>query len=114
MTTTYNEIKAPDWSPWGMPDQIEQPFAGVWSISTPSHGGFYVSAERRAAIPAAWLRSSFAGNGLKGWFEEDVDWCIVALAFPDEWKQWRGEERGEVELTAAQKAFDYWKAPKAV
>ena len=114
MTTTYNEIKAPDWSPWGMPDQIEQPFAGVWSISTPSHGGFYVSAERRAAIPAAWLRSSFAGNGLKGWFEEDVDWCIVALAFPDEWKQWRGKERGEVELTAAQKAFDYWKAPKAV
>ena len=107
MQKPYNSIPRPTWSPWGQPDHAEQPIAGIWSIYTPSHGGFYVSAERRKDMPAQWLALSFNGKGKDGWFEEDVDWCMVALAFADEWKAWRGSA-GETDLEAAQRTMTDW------
>ena len=45
-----------------------------------SHGGYYVSPARVASMPEP-LREfkPWAGDN---WYEEDCDWCIVALAFP--------------------------------
>jgi hypothetical protein len=52
-------------------------------------------------MPAA-LRSvnPFAGEG---WYEEDIDWAIVALAFPEAFTP---EERG-----AAKRTIASWDAP---
>ena len=52
---------------------------GIMEYGTPSHGGIHVSATRLAQMPESW-RESFAGDG---WYEEDCDWALVALAFPE-------------------------------
>lgn len=104
---SYKPIACPTWSPWGQPDANYQVFSGVWSISTPRHGGFYVSAERRKHMPAEWLALSFNGQAAQGWFEEDIDWCMVALAFPEEWKVFRGEAAMR-DLEMAQKTLNEW------
>lgn len=109
----FQSIARPQWSPWGKPDHAEQVFDGVWSISTPRHGGFYVSAERRKTMPEAWLNASFGRLGRDGWFEEDCDWCMIPLAFPDDWRRWRGDA-AEFELAGAQSTFDHWIANKLV
>lgn len=69
------------YSPWGAPDNVEVIAPGVTRIDTPSHGGYHLSSDRLAALPKA-LRSlpTFAGTG---WYEEDCDWIIPVLAFPD-------------------------------
>lgn len=109
---TFQHFSAPTYSPWGQPDRCVKLADGIWDISTPSHGGFYVSPERLATMPENWLNLSFNGQGRKGWFEEDVDWSMVALAFPDEWKAYHGEERGTELLEAAKNTFNYWIAKK--
>ena len=58
MQTEFNAIAKPSWTPWGAPDHAEQVFNGVWSLSTPRHGGFYVSAERRKTMAATMGFSS--------------------------------------------------------
>lgn len=97
----FQPVAKPSSSPWGAIQEAQQPFAGVWQVSTASHGGFYLSAERREAMPQKYIRASFNGQGRGGWFEEDCDWCFVALSFPDEWREWRGE-RAERDLEYAQ------------
>ena len=47
----------------------------------------------------------------KGWFEEDCDWALVALSFPEEWKAWRGE-RAANDLEAAERTLKEWILPK--
>lgn len=69
-------------TPWG-PAQSHREFApGIDSYTTASHGGIELTASRRAAMPEP-LRSFTPFSGLDGWFEEDVDWAVVALAFHD-------------------------------
>jgi hypothetical protein len=53
---------------------------GIVCYSTPSHGGYWLSPERVAEMPKP-LREfkPFAGPNF---YEEDADWSIVALAFP--------------------------------
>lgn len=67
----------PSHSPWGTIDHADQIVPGVWSVGTPSHGGFLLSPERQAAMPTAVRRDGSA-------YEEDVDWCLVALVFGNE------------------------------
>jgi len=99
--TEFQPSTRPTYSPWGHnPDAIKIA-NGIWSISTPRHGGYHLSPERVAAMPSDWLARSFNGQGQRGWFEEDVDWCLVALAFPDDWKAYHGEEHGTRLVEAA-------------
>ena len=51
-------------------------------VQTASHGGFYLDAEMNAQVPEAWRVATFNDLGLAGWYEEDCDWCLVALTFP--------------------------------
>ena len=54
---------------------------GIRLFSTDSHGGLRVSDERLAEMPDV-IRNldPFAG---RGWYEEDCDWALVAMAFPE-------------------------------
>lgn len=54
---------------------------GITLFSTDSHGGFHVSDMRLAEMPDV-IRTidPFAG---RGWYEEDCDWALVAMAFPE-------------------------------
>jgi hypothetical protein len=71
----------PKHSPWGTPHDWQCLADGIWFVSTASHGGIWLSPDRRKAMPPE-IRSipTFAGGP---WYEEDCDWALVALAFPE-------------------------------
>lgn len=81
MSQVFQPTPRPRMSPWGQCDQAEQIAPGIWSVSTPGHGGIQLSQERRLAMPEH-LKSVYTYAG-GNWFEEDCDWCIVALAYPE-------------------------------
>lgn len=60
---------------WGKPDTATEIAEGIVWVSTPGHGGFALSHQRQAEMPAH-LRVD------QGAYEEDCDWCMVVLAFP--------------------------------
>ena len=67
-------------SPWGkidnargLPDEGE----GIYSVSTPSHGGLWLSSDWKKKLPKSY--KPFTGN--KTWAEEDCDAVIVLQAF---------------------------------
>ena len=67
-------------SPWGtidnaygLPDEGE----GIYSVSTPSHGGLWLSADWKKKLPKGY--KPHTGN--KTWAEEDCDGAIVLQAF---------------------------------
>jgi len=67
-------------TPWGAAQHTKQVAPGITRIDTASHGGYHLSAERIQAMPEQLRRfKPYAGEG---WYEEDCDWAIVALAFP--------------------------------
>jgi hypothetical protein len=70
----------PTSTPWGHPDSVTEIAPGLVFYSTSSHGGYWLSPTRVAAMPKP-LRDyqPFAGSN---WYEEDGDWAIGALAFP--------------------------------
>lgn len=109
----YQRTHRPTSSPWGAIQDAEQIANGIWQVSTASHGGFHVSAERMEAsdFMREWVKHSFNGQGRAGWFEEDCDWSFVLLAFPDDWRAWRGD-RAEQDIAEAQRTFDHWIKPK--
>jgi hypothetical protein len=104
----FNPVNKPTSSPWGAIQDAEQVFAGVWQVSTASHGGFYLSAERREAMPQKYIQASFNGQGRTGWFEEDCDWSLVCLSFPEEWREWRGE-KADRDFEHARRTLEYYK-----
>lgn len=73
----YLDQLPPTDSPWGGCDSAREPIKGVWRVSTPSHGGYMLTPERNAQIPAI-ARDSH------GLYEEDCDWSIPAWVFRDE------------------------------
>jgi len=79
--TLFAPTSRPTYSPWGRPDECDEIAPGIWRVFTPSHGGFIISQQRRDRMPPV-LRDfqTFAGGNS---YEEDCDWAIVALAYPD-------------------------------
>jgi len=67
----------PRHSPWGQIDNCETIAPGIYRVSTSSHGGYILSPQRLAAMPKA-LRLHNDNH-----FEEDCEWCLVVLSFPD-------------------------------
>ncbi len=68
-------------TPWGSSQTQTRVAEGITRHSTASHGGYFLDARRwaqfREMMPTVKL---WAGDQ---WFEEDCDWALVALAFPD-------------------------------
>ena len=88
-------LKKDDYCPWGWIDNVDLPlkFSSqigelIQFVSTPGHGGFYVSPESKKKMPEKirafnTFTQRHDGN-LEGlWYEEDCDICAVVLAFPD-------------------------------
>jgi len=72
-----------DPSPWGAIDRVTEIAPGIVFVSTSSHGGFHLDDERNAQVPLRWRETSWNRQGMAGWYEEDCDWCLVALTFPN-------------------------------
>lgn len=71
-------------TPWGVADYVTARAPGIVAVSTPRHGGVWLSAERVAQLPQ-WARS-FAAKWSHGWgdqwFEEDSCAAVVVAAWP--------------------------------
>ena len=68
----------PKQSPWGAIDHSTELKPGIWSVSTPSHGGFWLAPDRLRELRKAFDFTPFAGGP---WFEEDQDVAAVIIAF---------------------------------
>lgn len=82
--------RPPRYTPWGQAQHSHQIIPGVWTISTASHGGIWLSSARLEHVPA-YMQRTWAGTP---WFEEDVDWCIVFCVFEAELRQVEDEYVG--------------------
>jgi hypothetical protein len=71
-------------TPWGVSQGKPATIAdGITFYHTARHGGFHLSPERLAAMPAA-LRAARTDYGPDyPWFEEDCDYSLVVMAFPE-------------------------------
>jgi len=67
-------------TPWGPSQSSREIAPGIIRHDTAAHGGYYLSPERVASMPKP-LRDFKPWAG-PNWYEEDCDWSIVALAFP--------------------------------
>ena len=70
------EIRHGDRTPWGRAEDPKKLGTGVYSISTAGHGGVYMGADARRAIPPE-VRRTFLNGG--AWAEEDCE-MQIALA----------------------------------
>lgn len=70
-----------------MPDSIRGIAPGIFELSTPSHGGFFLAPERWEILQKLFPNfKPFAG---KYWLEEDCDAVLAPLAFPEAFKDER-------------------------
>jgi len=90
-----------DCSPWGLIDRVTPLGPNAVAVSTPSHGGIWVTPEALEVIPEPLRATTYSGGG---WFEEDCDWCIPYLALGLDRFEDR-PERGAETLAAAQKTL---------
>lgn len=73
---TADEPKVGDHSPWGRIDNARRLADGIVCVGTASHGGIYLSPSLNVAMPDVFRCES-------GWYEEDCEWALVALIYPD-------------------------------
>jgi hypothetical protein len=64
-------------TPWGGAQHASEILPGMGVVSTASHGGIRLSAERNAQVPDYMRRDS-------GWYEEDCEWSIPFCVFEAE------------------------------
>jgi len=64
-------------SPWGQIQWLEHMAVGIDGVSTASHGGIKLSAERNDAMPKEFRQSG-------GWYEEDCEAALPMLFFADD------------------------------
>jgi hypothetical protein len=70
-------------SPWGKAESVTEIADGIYSYSTPAHGGYRLNRQRNATVSAILKKATCQQLGLRGWYEEDVDWAIVVYTFPE-------------------------------
>jgi len=67
---------APKRSPWGTVDYAKELAPGVFTVSTPGHGGIKLDRKRNAAVPKPVRRKG-------GWYEEDCEYALAVLVHPE-------------------------------
>lgn len=85
-------------TPWGVADGAIVYAPGVVFYQTPSHGGFGISPDLNRVMGLQYRNDD-------GWYEEDCEWCKVALALPYAFTP--------REVRAAWATYDKWYAHKA-
>lgn len=100
------EYPSSTWTRWGEAQAAQRYGRGIVCYQTAGHGGFHLSAGRNALVHEAWRDE-------EGWYEEDCDWAIVAVTFPQFFHQevveeahrcaqrWHAEEYAIVHRPAA-------------
>jgi hypothetical protein len=68
-------------TPWGLSDQSKKIAVGINFYSCARHGGFKLSEGRMNKLPEEI--KAIKTFERRGWYEEDCDWSLVALAFPE-------------------------------
>ena len=78
------------YTPWGETQSTAAIAPGIISCSTASHGGFFVDADRFAAMPPQYQALVYPCMAINGgaWFEEDSAWVAVVLSFPYEFESY--------------------------
>lgn len=84
----YRNWESPPTStPWGQVQHSTRLAVGIWSVSTASHGGIWLSESRvdqlNEILPILGGKISHYPTfcGAAEWWEEDCDWCIPVIAF---------------------------------
>ncbi|MFB2553830.1 DUF7007 domain-containing protein [Ensifer soli] len=85
-------------TPWGMSQSATIYGPGIVCHATAGHGGFHLSSDRNFAVLAA-LRNE------TGWYEEDMEWAVVAHAFPE---LFTGYERRAADETIRHTWPQFW------
>lgn len=67
-------------TPWGNADIQKTIAPGIVEVTTPSHGGIHLTPGLNRKVHAAWRDKS-------GWYEEDCQWAIVAVTFPQHFQE---------------------------
>lgn len=80
MKTETNTYPGPAVSPWGAVEFKTEIASGIWRVSTPSHGGLWLSPERWEGLFYAF--PAFRARSGTGWLEEDCEYGAAVLAFP--------------------------------
>ena len=87
-------------TPWGPSQEATEIAPGITLHETTSHGGFHLSAAKAAEMPDYMRAATFGTNGPHwygwrhiGWYEEDVDWAMVALVFPEHFQHDQAQAR---------------------
>ncbi len=70
-------------TPWGPAQTVTHHTDDVVSVTTASHGGFYVAHRVKQTWPDALRNIETFGDNGPLWYEEDLDAAIVVLAMPD-------------------------------
>jgi hypothetical protein len=104
-------ITATDWgpkvgqrSPWGNIQDSTEIADGIHNVGTPGHGGVKLDRQRNAKVPAYMRQRG-------GWYEEDSDWCIPAIVFEKEWREWADgtkQTTGDQQIDHAKATFINW------
>lgn len=83
MTTTkaHESYPCPQWSPWDAIQTQKEVAPGIWSVTTAGHGGYWLSPQRLEEFRKCF--PTFGGYAGLPWLEEDCDWALAALAFPE-------------------------------
>lgn len=63
-------------TPWGTAQTEHKLADGVTVVTTASHGGIKLDAAHNRKVHPAWRQPG-------GWYEEDCDWAIVGVTFPN-------------------------------
>lgn len=75
----FKESPCPRHSPWDAVHHAERLAPGLYSVSTASHGGLWLSPERMKVFRE--LFPTFEGYAGLPWLEEDCDICMGVIAF---------------------------------
>lgn len=88
-------------TPWGAAQQQRQIAPGIVEVSTASHGGIHLNADLNARVHQAWRDAA-------GWYEEDCEWAIVAVTFPQHFQGQRVEAHGCTVVEYAHDVLRRW------
>lgn len=89
-------------TPWGRADTERMIAPGIVEVTTASHGGIHLVPDLNGKVNAVWRDKA-------GWYEEDCDWAIVAVTFPEHFRDKKIEDGPEVGLTHEQYAHNVLK-----
>lgn len=69
-------------TPWGRADSCKNIGLGILSVTTSSHGGYFVPKELLCLVSKEHRDWAKKWSGSEQWYEEDCCWAAVAVSFP--------------------------------